>query len=544
MNKVIVIGLDGATWDLLMPLAKEGFLPNLAGLLKSGTYGELESTIPPITGPAWASFATGKNPGKTGIFDFLLPKDSLEDLATITSKDICGKTFYEILEKNDKRTIIINLPLSYPPRTGRPTITSIMTQGEQFIFPADLIEKIPAFEKYRLVPDFNLKVQGRDEEYLQDIRELEKDRFICAQKLFEWEWDFFFLLFSGIDWLQHELYDKLISDSFSRTHVAFQLFRDIDNYLGWFLEHLSDEACLLLISDHGFKAYKGSFHVNQWLKDNNFLKSHHGSKRTAPYQHRLLEGMAKAASNNINKRGSEKRISLILPGFLIRNLRYLGFGKIYRILAKYIPIRVQTETVPDYTRTSAICTTTELSGIYLNLTGKYRDGIVEPIDSVIIKEEIISGLRKLRDPVVGGDAFDRVIDREEVYSGERTKFAPDILILPRNFWAVAGELSVGNKGGSFKQSRFNMHSLYGILLAYGPGIKKGHEIHKAKIYDIASTILHLLGTPIPKDMDGTVLKEIFERNSELADRPIQYERTDEREQIRRKVDELKRLRGI
>jgi len=136
MSRVLVMGLDGATWDLLMPLAKEGFLPILDKLIKGGSYGELERTMPPVTAPVWASFAMGKNPGKTGIFDYLLPKSSLGDLATIILKDICGKPFYEILDDNDKKTIMVNLPLSYPPRTSGPTITSILTQGDKLIFPA------------------------------------------------------------------------------------------------------------------------------------------------------------------------------------------------------------------------------------------------------------------------------------------------------------------------------------------------------------------------------------------------------------------------
>ena len=80
-SRILVIGLDGGTWDLLMPLAKQGFLPILHELVVGGSYGELESTIPPITGSAWVSFATGKNPGKTGVYDFLFPKNSLDDLA-------------------------------------------------------------------------------------------------------------------------------------------------------------------------------------------------------------------------------------------------------------------------------------------------------------------------------------------------------------------------------------------------------------------------------------------------------------------------------
>lgn len=68
--RVLVIGLDGATWDLLEPLAKEGKLQTLRNLMEGGVWGNLESTIPPVTVPAWVSFATGMNPGKLGVFGF------------------------------------------------------------------------------------------------------------------------------------------------------------------------------------------------------------------------------------------------------------------------------------------------------------------------------------------------------------------------------------------------------------------------------------------------------------------------------------------
>ncbi|RLE47527.1 MAG: hypothetical protein DRJ18_03130 [Candidatus Methanomethylicota archaeon] len=72
--RVIVIGLDGATWKLIKPWAEEGKLQTLKRLMEEGAYGELKSTIPPITAAAWASLLTGKNPGKTGIYDFLYLK--------------------------------------------------------------------------------------------------------------------------------------------------------------------------------------------------------------------------------------------------------------------------------------------------------------------------------------------------------------------------------------------------------------------------------------------------------------------------------------
>lgn len=543
MSRVLVIGLDGATWDLLMPLAKEGFLPTLAKLMEGGSYGELESTMPPVTAPAWASFATGKNPGKTGVFDFLIPRRSLDDLTPITSKDISGKTFYEILDNNGKRTILVNLPVSYPPRTKNPTITSILTQGDQFIYPASLMEEIPKLAEYRITPDFDLKFQGSDEEYFEDIRKLENVRFACCQKLFEHEWDFFFLLFAGIDWIQHHLYDKLITNSLDKNHVAFQLFHDIDSYVGWFVDHLPSEASLLLMSDHGFRTYRGTFHINQWLKENDFLESHYVRKHTGPYQHLFVEGMAEAQAKSMDRGSAKKIASLILPSFVIDVLQRLGLGRICGVLEKHFP-SLQIQIAVNYRRARALCPTFELSGLYLNRAGRFQDGIIEPQDARHIREQIISGLRRLRDPVTGEAAFDGVLGNEVVYSGERARFAPDILILPKDFWVAPAVLSSDNKSNIFKEGILNYHSPSGIFLAYGPGIKKGNRLDGAKIYDIAPTILHILGVPIPKDTDGRVLKEGFEHDSEFARRPVEYVRTDEREQIRRKISELKRLKGL
>ncbi len=73
MSRVLIIGIDGATFDLIQPWAEAGDLPNLARLMAEGVHGLLESTLPPVTSPAWPTFATGKNPGKHSVFDFIRP---------------------------------------------------------------------------------------------------------------------------------------------------------------------------------------------------------------------------------------------------------------------------------------------------------------------------------------------------------------------------------------------------------------------------------------------------------------------------------------
>ena len=73
MSRVLAIGIDGGTFDLIYPWAEAGDLPNLARLMTEGVHGLLESTLPPVTSPAWPTFATGKNSGKHGVYDFIRP---------------------------------------------------------------------------------------------------------------------------------------------------------------------------------------------------------------------------------------------------------------------------------------------------------------------------------------------------------------------------------------------------------------------------------------------------------------------------------------
>ncbi len=71
--KVVVVGLDGAIWDPLLPYINKGELPGYAQFWKKGMHGPLLSTIPYLTQPAWKSYSIGKNPGKTGVFHWSMP---------------------------------------------------------------------------------------------------------------------------------------------------------------------------------------------------------------------------------------------------------------------------------------------------------------------------------------------------------------------------------------------------------------------------------------------------------------------------------------
>jgi len=108
-KRVFVIGLDGATFDLIDPWVSEGRLPNLKRILDKSTYGRLESTIPPITPPAWTSFMTGVNPGKHGVWDFFTLEPNSFKKALVNSSNVRSKKFWDLAGERGKKNIILYL---------------------------------------------------------------------------------------------------------------------------------------------------------------------------------------------------------------------------------------------------------------------------------------------------------------------------------------------------------------------------------------------------------------------------------------------------
>src|SRR3972149_11692372 len=112
-NKIIVVGLDGATYDLMDPLIKSGNLPNVRRMISNGFSTILRSTIPPITAPAWLSMVTGLSPGNTGVFYFLNRKEENFDFMPLDSSQFVDRSVWDYLDRAGMRSAIYNFLLLY-----------------------------------------------------------------------------------------------------------------------------------------------------------------------------------------------------------------------------------------------------------------------------------------------------------------------------------------------------------------------------------------------------------------------------------------------
>ena len=115
-KRAIMIGLDGTPCSLVRRFAEDGTMPNLAKLLPKGTLLEMTTTIPEISSVAWSSFMTGTNPAKHGVYGFLDLKPQSYKVYFPNATHVKGETLWDILGRKGKRSVVLNVPSTYPAR--------------------------------------------------------------------------------------------------------------------------------------------------------------------------------------------------------------------------------------------------------------------------------------------------------------------------------------------------------------------------------------------------------------------------------------------
>ena len=507
-------------------------MPTLARLARDGACGNLMSTIPPVSAPAWISFATGKNPGKHGCYDFLLPEKSLSNLKPVSAQSIRTKTFYELMDNAGKKCTIINLPGSFPPRIEGTIITSILTASDECVYPCNLVEEIPELKDYRITADLKLLGHASTDKLIQDIVNTERIRFDCSRKLFQRDWDFFFVLFTGTDVLQHRIYNELVGNW---NHPGIELYENLDSYVEWFVDNSPDNTITFLVSDHGFRTFKKTFLINSWLRKEGYLQIRQKTRLPNAFQRPPLFRRQKKFTIGLP-------LPLVNKFFMHFDSRIVAF---HRKLREILQLNLELSVEPNWSQSTAYATMTDtnIGGIYVNDEKRFEDGILDAVSYERIRNEIIEELKQLRNPYANEVVIEDVWKKEDIFSGHRLEMAPDIVFATSKEYQVRSNLFVDdvfNTALLADGTSQNNHSPEGIFFAFGNGVRKGREISPINLCDLAPTFLHILNIPIPEDMDGRVLVEVFQEDCELIDRQPVFEQVDtERDRIKVKIQRLK-----
>jgi len=517
-RKVFVLGMDGATFDLIRPYAKEGKLPNFKRVMEKGAYGDLISSIPPYTIPAWQCMLTGKNPGKLGIFDF-----QKKDAQGITSSmDLKADTVYEILERKGNKAILISVPGTYPP----PKINGIVISG--LMSPKRTPVSNPpqvAEELRKRFPDcghnpFSGIQPAR--KYLKSDYAWGKASLYLMKK--NPDWDFFMLVLQAPDISHHK--------HWGNEREKVETYRGMDEILGEFLSSLGKRYNILVVSDHGGGGIERIFHLHTWLEKEGYLSLRRGQVKKKGDRRDILVrlGITKERAYNIFSR-----------------LGILSIGRLIHRIFKFESVP-KTDMDVDWERSRVYSSLSSgpVVGLDINLMGRELRGIVPEEDYEPLRQELISKLENVIDPATGERVFERIYRREEIYHGRYLDKAPDLILITKDLKYHVIHSRYGDAVVSDPAVRKGkgIHRMNGILMAYGPDIAEGKEIQNAEIIDVAPTILHMMGLPIPDDVDGKVLKEIFREDSEMAKREVQHIRAGEIARINERLKELKSKGGI
>ncbi len=479
-KSILIVGLDGVPWELLNAVTSRGRMPHLASLIPQARRGVLRSTLPPNTGPAWTTFATGKNPGKHGIFSLFRYGDGFVP-RPVQSTDIQGETFYEILSRAGLRSVLINLPVSYPPREFKGVIVGDLLSPGPYIYPPDLE---PILDGYRVFYDHRL--EGMD--LVEDILDVERRRTNVARQLFDHQpWDLFFVMFSGTDWLSHFCYPEMLRERTNLGVRAASLFTEVDRLLGEWMAKLPPHAHAILLSDHGFQECSHRLDLNSWLE-----------ARSLATKRRRRAGDPQAEGHTLVRRSGRE---VITPPGLLRLARRFprarrAFLRAMRAVGRDVKFDSPFEVDPERSRAFALRGSPY--GIYINPRSP-----VNPEERERLVRGIVLGLRELRNPKYPGPAFEVVGEREEIYgSGNAVFMAPDVVCIPAPGLFLDVSLT---HGPGIVPKAASWHSQEGFILMTGPTFSPG-ELERADMCDLAPTILELLHLAVPPDMDGRPLR--------------------------------------
>ncbi|MHC1791153.1 alkaline phosphatase family protein [Solidesulfovibrio sp.] len=504
-KRAVVVGWDGATFDIIKPLLAAGRMPHLAALLARGAHGLLCSTIPPVTPVAWTSFATGTSPGRHGIFDALTLDAASHEVRFVSAAMRRVPPIWKLLSDRGRPSGAVNVPVTWPPDAVDGFVIPGMftpTHIEDFTHPPEIRAAIEAqFGTCRESP----MLDPDPAKYLHNLlngvdARCELTLWLMARQPL----DYFCSVFMESDRVQHFFWGYR-DPAHPRHHDLGQaieaVYERLDAALGRIVAAAGPDTAVAIVSDHGAGPLTRSIFLNKWLIDNDLLVLTGdlgrtlAGRRPASGLRRLVAAAAKA----------------VLPDSVIEARRRTKSAAHARINNLF-------SSIVDWER-SACVSEGIAGGIFFN------PAVVAAADRAGLTARLKEGLLGIVDPDTGAHPFMAVTAREELYDGPAVAGAPDVVTLcgPGYQVLVPHEIALYGQGaptGLFAGHKWSgRHEQYGVFALAGPGVAAGVELADANMPDVTPTLLYALGEAVPEHMDGRVLAKAFAPET-LAARPV------------------------
>lgn len=457
-HKLLVIGWDGATFQMIDPLLAQGRLPNLAKLLERGGQARLESTKVPISSAAWVGAVTGKTPGQNGVYSFFEPIEGTYDVRLISSRSNRATPLWRVLGWNGMRSLVFNLPITYPPEKIEGTMVGCMLSpfDAEYAHPKGLTERL---RERGFVPDLGAWREQQKVTFERVEEQLALKREILCEMLRGDDWDFAMVVFKDLDVWCHRAYDADPNGTIGRHYEL------LDGVLGSLLAECPTDTNVIVMSDHGFEPYHQSFVAQRWLIENKFAVE----RGDAP--------PPRVETDNLAERRALDHQQMLAELDLSRTVAF-----------------------------SAACEG-NYGGIRLNVAGREPLGALprEQVDAKL--DELSRALLATKIPGTETPLVTRTFRASELYPGPFAATLPDLIfeLDPR----VVARAETHKDWYGKHELAFPDHHLTGVFFAAGPAFAHVPERGDVSIFDLAPTALHVLGLPVYAEMTGVVRRELL-----------------------------------
>jgi len=487
-ERVLILGLDGATWRILDLLLETGELPNLSALIKQGARGILYSSIPPLTAPAWATFQTGANPGKHGIFDFRIFDRTKRKLWLVSARDLKLPTLWHVASQAGRRVLAINVPMTYPPQPVNGIIIGGLLAGREdrtLLYPPDRYDDILGkHQDYRISPPLLSRrgLMGR-RAFVDACIAVERARCELALDLIKREpWHLCMIQNQSLDYIQHAYYHLMDRSAPEFDPVAhrdvLRFYKAMDENIGRLVEAVPDSTDIVILSDHGFKLQHRLIHLASWLRKEGFMEEKIG------FRQRLLQ---------VIRAMDRLKLRRHFAHWILKDKRSR-----FSAAAQAAINRI------DWDRSRAFAIIGSVFGcLHINHSLDGDDKLTD---------ELAQRLLELTDPRSGRKVVKRIRFGRDVYHGPFALNGPDLIAEPEEDYSFGAPSLIAHQE-VFTDIDFDLeipggHHPAGIIIWAGNGVRREYNL-QAELMDVAPTVLARLGISIPDYMDGKALDSLF-----------------------------------
>jgi predicted AlkP superfamily phosphohydrolase/phosphomutase len=440
-RRAVFIGLDGTPFTFMQRLIAEGRAPHAARLVQQGSLLRMDSVWPWVSSVAWSTMMTGVNPAKHNIFGFIDRDPKTYKQFIPTSSNMRAKTLWEMLSDAGKRVIVVNVPVTYPPRPVNGILVGCFLSPslEKAVYPPSYL---PTLQSLGYVVDADpWKARESKEMALLEVNAALDARIRTLFHLVEHEeWDYLHVHVMETDRLHHFLWQQMEEGHPSYAPAFYAFYQRIDDMLGQLAAKLDDDTTLLWMSDHGFCTIKQEVHVNRWLMEQGWLKL----RNTPPDRNKGLD-----------------------------------------------------EIDP-----SSVAYSLDPGRVVIRLRGREKEGCVAPgAEYEALRSEIAAASLRLRDPDSSEPIFQAAFRREDLYHGPYLEQAADLILAPYDGYDPKGALY--KEALTFKGDELvGMHTFDDAMLYVGA---RSVPPSRFSVLNVLPTILELLGVPLPPELDGRSL---------------------------------------